>query len=409
LSIDAFVKRFATSGLSEPLYFYRDASGVPQITLKFDKEKWIYYLVREDGSLEKQWGVTGTCHVIDKSDALMPWACKMMDEMLRRTMPTRTRADDVLVTVELPFTDFEALTKEAKSAHKNRVEDAAEVGHIAHDCIEQSIKRAIESNSGIVTEWVNFPTDERAASSCEAALKWMQAHNVRWKATERKVYSRKYKVAGTLDGLCLVDSCSDYLCCPGTKERPAFKDRLTVADWKTANGLYPEFCYQTAIYQFAVQEEDGITVEDRWILRLDKEDATFEPWHLTADCYEADLHGFLSCLQLVQAHDAVTKRISAMKKLRTAAKRAAKADVKRLAKDNERVAKALAKAAKKAEREAEKATEKQRVKDVRDAERLAKRIEKKPAVAPRFIAKPAAIMSPELANALKLLQGEATA
>lgn len=393
MSIDAFVKRFAASGLSEPYYFYyRD--GKPEITLKFDRDKWTYYLVREDGSLEAQEGVTGSISIIDKSLYLIPWACKMQHEQLLRTIPTRIRAaDGKVVIVELPIEDFAVISAECKTAHKNRLDDAADVGHLAHQALEDALKHAIENTGGIVLALVNPPTDERALSCCHAAMKWMAAHNVRWIATERKIYSRTHKYAGTLDGLCLVDSCADYLCCEGSPTRPHFKNRLAVSDWKSSRALRVDYRYQTAAYLFALLEEfsgttgtpvaDAIAAAeanggaiDRFILRLDKENGEFEPWHLTPDTYAMDLRGFLSCLQLLRDHETVEEHTAQLRKGKSAAKRAAKADAKRLAKDAERVAKALAKAVKKAERDAEKLRLKTEKAATRELNKVARRYAK---------------------------------
>lgn len=384
MSIDAFVKRFSGgSSLGPPLHFYHDTNGVPQIILRFDAEKHKYFLVKEDGSLEAQQGVTRACQIVDKSLYLMPWAAKMCVEQLLRVIPKRTRDDGVEVAVELPMVDLATIANECKSAHKNRVEDASDIGHIAHDCLEKSILHAIANTSGVVLSLVNYPTDEKAASCCDAAFKWMKEHKVVWLAAEKKVYSRKYKVAGTMDGLCLVSSCENYLCCENSQSKPAFVNRLSIADWKSSNSLHIEYLAQTAIYEHSEEEENGHNIEDRWILRLGKEDGEFEPWHLTADCYALDLEFFLCCLALVRVKEAVEERMAAARKLRTAAKRAAKADAKRLEKDAERVAKALAKATKKAEREAallqaktDKATARQLAKQTRDTERAARKLRK---------------------------------
>jgi hypothetical protein len=373
LSIDAFVKRFSGGGLGPPLYFYHNTEGKPEVTLRLDAEKHVYYLVREDGSLEKQSGCTNVLHVIDKSFHLMPWATRCMFEQLVRTLPVRTRADGIVVTVELPLDDFKVIATEARAAHKNRLNDASDIGRLAHDCLEKSIKYAIANTGGIVIEIVDLPADACAASCVAAAHKWMKAHKVVWLETERKIYSRKYKVAGTLDGLAKVSSCDDYLCCECTAARPVFVDRLSIVDWKSSGALRVEYCGQVGIYKHSIQEELGIVVEDCWINRLDKETGEFEPWHLTAETFAADLEMFLCCLALVRAKEVVDDRMAAARKLRTAAKRAAKADAKRLAKDNERVAKALAKATKKAERDVEKLRLKNEKAEQREAARVAKR------------------------------------
>jgi translation initiation factor 2B subunit (eIF-2B alpha/beta/delta family) len=142
----------------------------------------------------------------------------------------------------------------------------------------------------------------------------MVAHNVRWLRTERKIYSRKYQYAGTLDGLATVDSCQDVACCGRI-----YQDELSLIDWKSSNHLRTEYLYQTAAYQQAEQEEFGCDIKARWILRLGKEDGKFEAWY--EQNFEQDFEAFLGCLNLYRANKAVEKRMSDAKKLRTFKKR----------------------------------------------------------------------------------------
>ena len=63
-----------------------------------------------------------------------------------------------------------------------------------------------------------------------------------------------------------------------------FKYRLSLSDCKTSNSLRVEYLLQIAAYQHAYQEETGENIEDRWVIRLGKDDATeFDPWHTEGD------------------------------------------------------------------------------------------------------------------------------
>jgi hypothetical protein len=117
-----------------------------------------------------------------------------------------------------------------------------------------------------------------------------------------------------MDGLALVSSCDDKKCkgCKGAK----FTDVLSLIDWKSSNGLWVEYLYQTAAYQHAYQEELNIKVADRWILRLGKEDGKFDPWHLGPECFMEDFRTFLHCLNLTQCHRAVKERMKVFTKFR---------------------------------------------------------------------------------------------
>ncbi len=307
-TLSTFVGRF--SGLSEEFLFYENT-----IRVVFDREAHQYFLVEELGNLTPLLNVSTVSHIVDKSFALVPWASKMAIEKLLRTVP---------VTMGRVIMELDAFTKlalEAKSAHKDILEDAGTVGHMAHDWIESYIKARLASNEGAVRELVtNRCTDERATSATLAMLKWELAHNVRWVETERKVYSRKHRCSGTMDGLAYTDSCSDPTCCS-----VSFKDHLSLIDWKTSNYLYTEYLYQTAAYQgFFMEEFPDKKVVDRWVIRLGKEDAEFDPWYLPAETFETDFNGFLTCLSLRRTVDIVEERMKACKKAKRVAKKEAR-------------------------------------------------------------------------------------
>src|SRR5260370_281051 len=132
MSLDAFINKFG--GWSEGYKFYND-----ERTLRYDVKNPLYLLLLEDGNLEPQDGVTTICHIIDKSEALVPWACKMMSNRLLTdgviTLPSGEK-----IVRQMSYQEYENLVLAAKTAHKDKLEDAGEVGHIAHAWIENYIK-----------------------------------------------------------------------------------------------------------------------------------------------------------------------------------------------------------------------------------------------------------------------------
>ena len=209
-----------------------------------------YYRETPDGLVLVD-GVTTACGIIDKSMYLIPWACKMMALRLAAQIPVEDGQ------VMMGAQELLQLIDAAKRTHKEILDDAGDVGGLAHGWIEESIKHAIEHTGGVVVEMDTMaPTDERAYNCGMAAYDWMQLHNVRWICTERMVYSKKYNYAGTLDGLAWIDSCEDQACC-----QALFIDRLCVIDWKSSNQLRIDYAYQTAAYLGALLEEFG---DDLW-------------------------------------------------------------------------------------------------------------------------------------------------
>lgn len=76
---------------------------------------------------------------------------------------------------------------------------------------------------------------------------------------ERRVWSRRFRYAGTIDALALIGG------------------KAGVLDIKTSNGFYPEFNLQTAAYVSALQELEvkkdlgcSVPVETRWILKVNQ-------------------------------------------------------------------------------------------------------------------------------------------
>jgi hypothetical protein len=377
--LDAFIKDF--NGMTESFWFYNHT-----IELRFQTDEHIYYLVGPLGELTAQDGVTNVVHIKDKSNALVPWAAKMVAAKLLRTIPTfekmvvvpetvpslKNLPPQATLTVCVPEMTLEAFTKivlEAKSAPRDVLEEAGDIGHMAHTWLEYFIKALIAGYKlEAESKLLNMPPDERAANCDMAALGWMHKHNVRWIATERKIYSRKYQVAGTMDGLAVVDSCDDPTCCP-----TPFKDKLSLIDWKSSNYLYIEYLFQTAIYEEALMEEfggvhgetaldeDGQRIRDaivkygpicdRWVNRLGKEDGEFDPWHLTEEDFQEDLEGFLDCLSLTRSSRLVEERMKGQKATIREAKKVAKAAAKEKEKEDKKIAKAADKEAKRVAKE----------------------------------------------------------
>jgi len=306
---------------------------------------------------------------------LTPWAAKVAIQKLLRLMPTEM-VEGVIRIKPLTFEEFTTIALEAKSAHKDKLDEASDIGHLAHKCLEESILNAIANDpQHAVRALVNVPTDPQAANAAGSGMAWMQAHNVRWRETETKIYSREFDYAGTMDGLAMCDSCNDKACCP-----VSFKDRLSLIDWKSSNHLAITYLFQVASYKRAKTEEfPNLNIEDIWILRLGKSDeeaGKFEPWHLTPDEYEEDFKGFLACLTLTRLVDSVEERMKSQKGTIRAVKKEQKETAKALAREQEKLQKALDKAEAKKKREEEKAKIKAEAKAKRETMKAAKKASK---------------------------------
>lgn len=199
-------------------------------------------------------GVTSILQCIGKP-ALIPWAAGMASaHWLKEVSGGRT--------------DYEAIHKESKTAHRRQAEGAAEIGHEVHRYAECTFKKL---------ELPNL-TSDAAKRGVEAFHKWMSAHNVKVLASERRVFSKEHYYAGTCDFVARIDGV------------------LGVGDIKTSSGIYPEMRMQTAAYQHALQEEKKMEFPVRWIVRFDKKTGNFEAKSFYD--FSLDFCGFKAALAL---------------------------------------------------------------------------------------------------------------
>lgn len=299
------IKKYAD--LAGPFFYYDRTER-----LWFSPSKWLWLRETADGLIPLN-GVTGTVKIVDKSEALMGWAKRVaFDKFRKKTIEAHLGPNG---TVEMFVTEMDALIVDAKRADKQALDDAGEVGHVAHDWIESLIKSILAKDAGRQLELLaKLPEDERASNACIAAVEWMIAHDVKWIATERHIFSREFGFAGTMDGLCLVSSCSDPSCC-----RAKWVDHLSLCDWKTSNYLYNTYWMQCSAYVKAHEEETGDLVIDRWINRLGKDDAEFESWYAGGrEPFEQDWDAFHQALLLTRSLKVIDARIDAAKNARRA-------------------------------------------------------------------------------------------
>ena len=123
---------------------------------------------------------------------------------------------------------------------------AANFGTEAHILIEQIIQ-------GLEPE---VPQNMEAV--VQGFTDWRRDANLDIHLTETAVYSAKYRYAGAMDAV-------------------AYRGGTLVAlDWKTSNGLYPEYLLQVAAYAKALEEMSGEAVSEAWAVRFGKKTPEFE-------------------------------------------------------------------------------------------------------------------------------------
>lgn len=197
-------------------------------------------------------GVTTILQCLGKP-ALIPWAAGCA-------------SDHWLKEIKAGNTDYTAIHKAAKSAHRNKANAAADIGKNVHEYAECFFKK----------KTLPLLLSDEAKRGVEAFHEWIDAHEIEVLTSERRLFSKKHYYAGTCDFVAKIDGI------------------LGVGDIKTSSGIYPEMRFQTAAYQQALEEEKGIKFPVRWIIRFDKKSGHFEAksfynFDLDFGCFEAAL------------------------------------------------------------------------------------------------------------------------
>lgn len=205
-------------------------------------------------------GVTTVLGVIGKGDGITQWAVNCAIDSLRERLQG-----------ELTDAQLEDAFKVAKYAYKGVKQEACDVGTLAHNWLEQYLLGNEQP----------LPENEQARNSIDAAKKWMAEHDYRTVAVEQLLYSRKYRYCGKLDFL--------------TAE---IDGELSLPDWKTSKAIYDSYAFQLAAYQQAYQEETGKSIENRYIIRIDKNTAEFEVKCFPKKDFKKDFKVFKAALTI---------------------------------------------------------------------------------------------------------------
>lgn len=204
--------------------------------------------------------VTGAVGMVDKSRPLIIWATRLTGDYLR----------DILATTKaIELEDIDTACKQ----HQIKKEEAASKGSEVHKWAEEYI---LGKNP-------ELPKDEKVLNGVTAFLSWVKDHGVKFKESERMIYSKKHDYVGTLDAIAVIAG------------------KTSLIDFKTSNGVYSTMHYQVAGYQLAYEEETGKQLTGpRYIIRFDKDTGDFHVHNLDEDekNYKKDCAAFLASLTL---------------------------------------------------------------------------------------------------------------
>lgn len=265
----------------EPIKEYKLYDG--RVVLKYDDSSHTYYIDTEYGR-RVVYNATNVLKVIDKSFVLINWAVRCVVQSIEQQL-NLARSPGAFVSTSVG--ELQQVLETARKAHNSKKNDAADIGKLAHNWLEEYGKQRLRGKNHItaIGDAHGYPTNPQAHNCIQAALKWIREHNVQPISVERKVYSEQDDCCGTTDWIGMVDG------------------KLSIIDWKSSTYVYNEHRFQLAFYKNAWEEETGRKIEQRILLRLGKEDGAFEA-HVfdNEEQYYADLAAFRAALIL---HDRI--------------------------------------------------------------------------------------------------------
>jgi hypothetical protein len=205
-----------------------------KINLIFDERQHKYYIESKEVPT-----VTNILKIINKP-GIVHWA---VNQVVREVEQNLIAQEDEKINIT-------EMLNEAKKAHEKVRDLSANIGTQVHTFAEMYIKNQ---------ENAQLPAQQEAKKAAEAFMKWLKSKkNIKFIFIEKKVYSKKYNYAGTVDFIANIDG------------------KVVVGDFKTSKKIYDQYFYQTAGYQQAIQEEfQNMNIQANMIVRLGK-DGTYE-------------------------------------------------------------------------------------------------------------------------------------
>ena len=188
-----------------------------EVELIFDPQKHRYTI---NGKPAK--GVTTVLQRLNKP-ALVVWAASEAKKYIEANLKPGVALDEV---------EIQQLAKDAMWAHRNRKDTAAEMGTFVH----QFLQDWIEGNPQ------PMPINPQLQKAVNAFIKWYEKQTMEGNC-EQRLCSPTLSLAGTVDFVGQLDG------------------KLTILDWKSGSGIYPEYLYQMGAYAEMYDEEFGQKVE----------------------------------------------------------------------------------------------------------------------------------------------------
>lgn len=215
-------------------------------------------------------GVTTVLKVISKP-ALVPWAAKMTSEYVEKNLKPGVALDEL---------EIKQLVAAAKGAHRQRAQNSADLGGLAHAWFEDYF----------AGKDPQMPFNKDLQNMVQAFLRFVKTHDVHPIFLEKRLYSVANRVAGTADLGLMIEG------------------ELAIADYKTSkSGIYAEHFAQMGGYDVCYTEEQQFLGIDRPVDRhiIINTNASGELYVAQSKNVSTNRNAFLSALALGRALEEV--------------------------------------------------------------------------------------------------------
>ena len=243
-----------------------------EILLEYNDKNHRYYLGSK--GIPSVTGITSG----SSKEALIQWAADKSTEYM---------ADRIVPGISLDEVEIQKLLNGARYAHSRKKEEAATIGSVVHKWIERYIRLKIEGKDVDM----QYPVNLQAKNGVKSFLKWKRKNNVQWERAEKKIYSKEYGYAGTLDNKATVN---------GNK---------SIGDIKTGSGVWREHFYQLAAYRYAETEETREDYPGSFILHVPKDGGDVVPYLMHGEIYNIAFRGFLGLFEMYKANKPIDKML----------------------------------------------------------------------------------------------------
>lgn len=209
------------------------------LTLDFDDEKHLYLF-----NGKKVESVTGICGNGVPKPELQGWLISTPVREIKNSINTLLDNGESLDRVIL-----ERIVDKAKNKTEEIKKDAGLIGTVVHGLIEDFLKNKKIPNQ----------SDKKVINCWNLFLDWWNIQEYEVVELEKKIFSKKYNYAGTLD-LVLKDK----------------QGNLVLADIKTSNSISFDYALQLNAYRQAYEEETNNKISKGLIIRLPKTTGNIE-------------------------------------------------------------------------------------------------------------------------------------